>query len=76
MTAAEAKAERKGKKMFGARGWELFTPGADEKPNPAPRRAPKTRLEDDDIPPPSRTQERLLRMDAERRGSRLRGVLG
>ena len=66
----EDRANRRGKKMFGKKGWDLFTPGAGEKPNPAPRRQ-RPRLEEDEIPPPSRTQSRLLGLDAEREGSRL-----
>ena len=67
----EDRAKKKGRKMFGKKGWDLFTPGPGEAPNPAPRRAPRPRLEEDEIPPPSRSQSRLLGLDAERDGSRL-----
>jgi hypothetical protein len=67
----EERAKKKGRKMFGKKGWDLFTPGPGEAPNPAPRRAPRPRLEEDEIPPPSRSQSRLLGLDAERDGSRL-----
>ncbi|KAH8069713.1 peptidylprolyl isomerase [Aureococcus anophagefferens] len=67
----EDRAKKKGRKMFGKKGWDLFTPGPGEAPNPAPRRAPRPRLEEDEIPPPSRSQSRLLGLDAERDGTRL-----
>lgn len=71
LDAFEKRAHKKGSKKFGPKGWDLFAPGDGEKPNPAPRRAPKPRFEDDDIPPPSRTQSRMLERDAGREGSRL-----